>query len=180
MQDLIDQLVAKTKKGMTDDEISDVTRLREESTTAHQCIDICFKADDHLKENVSVIDNHATRDNTIQFLVSTKDKTIHGQNRGYGFRIGQIGGHLSYESVQQLSTDVSRISIPNAASEVAMPTHIPSNPQDTVKRGSAQDRHSVRSRSTKDVSEPAVGSKTVSRPDQVKHNSSQKRSSSEL
>lgn len=124
MQDIMDKLVAKQRTVMNQDEVAELNRLREEWTTARQCRDICSKADQNLKENITVIDNHATGDETVQFLVSTSQKTIHGKNRGYGFRIRQVGGHLSDESVQQMSRDISRISMtayeaerPRSASE---------------------------------------------------------------
>lgn len=110
MQDLIDQLVAKSSVAMTPDEALNLARLRDEWTTLRQCRDICSKADQHLKENISIIDNYATGDDTVQFLVSTGEKTIHGKNRGYGSRIRQVGGHLNDQSVQQLSRDISSIS----------------------------------------------------------------------
>jgi hypothetical protein len=111
MHDVINRLVAQSKPGMAQDEFADLERLREEWSTARQCMDICTKADHNLKENISIIDNSATGDETVQFLVSTSDKTIHGKNRGDGFRIRQIGGHLSDESLQQLSRDIATISV---------------------------------------------------------------------
>lgn len=110
MQDLIEQMMAKSHTAMTQDEVTELSRLQEEWKTARQCIGICSKADNHLNENVSIIDNHATGDESVQFLVSTSEKTIHGKNRGFGSRIRQVGGHLSDDSVQQLSRDISRIS----------------------------------------------------------------------
>ena len=114
MKDLIDRLVTKSKTAMTsDDELADLVRLREEWETARHCRDICSKADMHLRESSSTIDNYATGD-AIQFMVSTDGKTIHGRNRGLGWRTRQVGGHLSDASVQQLSRDWSSISFQNA------------------------------------------------------------------
>jgi hypothetical protein len=80
IKDLIDQLVTKLKPAMTSEEdLADLVRLREECETARQCMDICSKADIHLKENISTIDKYATG-NAIQFMVSTDGKTIHGTN----------------------------------------------------------------------------------------------------
>jgi hypothetical protein len=111
MQDLIDRLLTKSKKAMSsEEEIADLARLREEWETARQCIDICSKADTHLKENASTIENYATGDETIQFLVSTDGKTVHGKNQGFGWRTRQVGGHFSDTSLQQLSRDISSIS----------------------------------------------------------------------
>ncbi|KAF2245144.1 hypothetical protein BU26DRAFT_568440 [Trematosphaeria pertusa] len=64
-----------------------------------------------LKENISVIDNHATGNEPVQFLVSNGQKTIHGKNRGYGDQIKQIGGHLSDQSIQKISGDFLQMSV---------------------------------------------------------------------
>jgi hypothetical protein len=113
MKDLIDRMVIKSKTAMTsEEELADLIRLREEWETARQCVNICSKADIHLKENISTIDNYATGD-AIQFMISTDGKTIHGKNRGLGWRTRQVGGHLSDASLQQLSRDMSSISFKN-------------------------------------------------------------------
>ena len=104
MEGLIEQL--KTKMG-SEDVAAELALLQEEWGTARQCIDICSAAE----QNISYIDNYATGDDSIQYLVSTKGKTIHGRNRGYGLRTKQVGGHLSDESLQQISRDLARSSI---------------------------------------------------------------------
>ncbi|KAH5597819.1 hypothetical protein HBI45_167730 [Parastagonospora nodorum] len=86
-------------------------KLKGEWTAARQLQDICTKADRHLKENISVIDNHATGDDAVQFLVSNSQKTIHGKNRGYGDQIRQLGGHLSDQSIQKVSGDFLQMSL---------------------------------------------------------------------
>jgi hypothetical protein len=117
MKDLIDRMVTKSKRAMTsEEELADLVRLREEWETARQCMDICSRADIHLKENVSNIDNYATGD-AIQFMISTDGKTLHGRNRGLGWRTRQVGGHLSDVSLQQLSRDMSSISFHNTGNE---------------------------------------------------------------
>lgn len=111
MKDLMTRILAKSNSTMTsDDDIADLARLQEEWETARQCVHICSKADGHLKENVTVVDNYATGD-AIQFMVSTDGNTVHGKNRGYGWRTRQVGGHLSDATVVQLSKDMSRINI---------------------------------------------------------------------
>jgi hypothetical protein len=113
MKDLIDRMVIKSKTAMTsEEEFVDLVRLREEWETTRQCVNICSKADIHLKENISTIDNYAMGD-AIQFMISTDGKTIHGKNRGLGWRTRQVGGHLSDVSLQQLSRDMSGISFQN-------------------------------------------------------------------
>lgn len=133
MKDLIDRLVTNSKTAMTsEEELADLVRLREEWETARQCIDICSKADIHLNENISTIENYATGD-AIQFMVSTDGKTIHGKNRGLGWRTRQVGGHLSDASVQQLSRDMSSIGFQNTGKEVPAPQGNPlSVPDDRV------------------------------------------------
>lgn len=111
MQDVLDRIVAKSNRATTQDDTAFLAKLQEEWTTARQCRDICFKADQHLKENISVIDNHATGDETVQFLVSSSQKTIHGKNRGYGVQIKQLGGHLSDQSIQKISGDFLKMTL---------------------------------------------------------------------
>ncbi|RFU36254.1 hypothetical protein B7463_g75, partial [Scytalidium lignicola] len=108
MKDLIDRLVVKSKTAMSSEEDHiDLLRLRDEWETARQCVEICSKADTHLKENVLVttIDNYSTGD-AAQVMVSTDGNTVHGKNRGLGWRSRQVGGHLSDISLQQLSRDM--------------------------------------------------------------------------
>ena len=109
MQDLTDRLLVKSKAAMTSEQdIMDLKRLQDEWQTAHQCMDICSKADTRLRENISNIHNYGTGD-ALQFMVSTNGKTINGTNRGLGWRTRQVGGHLSDASVQQLSRDMTNI-----------------------------------------------------------------------
>lgn len=111
MTDIIDRLIAKSKAvTASEEDFADLVKLRDEWDTARQCMDICSKADTHLKENVSTIDNYATGD-TIQFMVSTNGKTINGRNRGLGWRTRQVGGHLSDVSLQKLSGDFLSITL---------------------------------------------------------------------
>ncbi|OKL60273.1 hypothetical protein UA08_04514 [Talaromyces atroroseus] len=109
IQDVMDRMFAKSKSGMTSEEdIVDLTRLRDEWKTTRQCIDICSRADKHLKETVTTVENHGTGD-SIQFMISTNGQVIHGKNRGLGWRNRQVGGHLSDDSLQQLSRDMTSI-----------------------------------------------------------------------
>lgn len=111
MRDILGQIVSTSDGTMTQEDLKYLGRLREEWETARQGRDICIKADKHLKDDISVIDNHATGDDAVQFLVSNSQKTIHGKNRGFGDHIKQLGGHLSDESIQKVSGDFSQISI---------------------------------------------------------------------
>jgi hypothetical protein len=117
MNELIDQLVTKLQgTTISKEELANVARLRGELDATRQCMDICSKADIHLKETVSVISNYGTGD-TLQFMVSTKGKPLHGSNRGVGWRTRQVGGLLSDDSVQQLSRDMSSSRFQDAISE---------------------------------------------------------------
>lgn len=113
MQNVMNRMVTKSKTAMTsEEEHQDLTRLRDEWETPHKCMDICSKANDNLKENMSTIDNYATGD-ALQFMVSTTGQTINGKNRGLGWRTRQVGGHLSDVTIQQLSRDMTSINIRN-------------------------------------------------------------------
>lgn len=136
MQDLMDQLITKSKKVMNSEEdIAGLSRLRDEWDTARQCMDICSKADHRLKDNISIIDNYATGD-ALQYMVSTDGTIIHGKNRGLGWRTRQVGGHLSDASLQQISRDMTSNGIRNAATE-RLPSRddTPSAPNDGAATG---------------------------------------------
>ncbi|KAE9367305.1 hypothetical protein N431DRAFT_348649 [Stipitochalara longipes BDJ] len=109
MKDRMDRLVTKSKTIMTSEEdFADLVKLQEEWETTRQSREIFAKAEMHLKQNISTIENYATGD-AIQFMVSTDGNIIHGKNRGVGWRTRQVGGHLSDLSLQQLSRDMSSI-----------------------------------------------------------------------
>ena len=129
MKDIVDRMVAKTRSTTTsEDDATNLTRLHEEWETTRQCIDICAKANSHMKDNISVIENYATGD-AVQFMVSTDGKTLHGTNRGYGWRTRQLGGHLKDETIVQVSRDMATLNIPITGNYGADPrTHPPSGP----------------------------------------------------
>ena len=133
MKDIMDRLVSKSKTVITsNDEAADLARLQEEWETTRQSLNICFKADNHLKDNASTIDNYATGD-AVQFMVSTTGKIIHGKNRGMGWRTRQVGGYLSDASVQQLSRDMSRTSFHNTRNDSSpLRSHTSTAPQSAV------------------------------------------------
>lgn len=72
--------------------------------------------DHHANENITMIENDGTGDNW-QIMVSTNEKTIHGTNKGRGWRNRQLGGNLADESVQQISADMVSISLLNARND---------------------------------------------------------------
>jgi hypothetical protein len=117
MQDLLDRMLTKSRAAMTsEEEYADLARLKDEWETARQCMNICSKANNHLRENITNIENEGTGD-TLQFMVSTDGKVIHGKNRGLGWRNRQVGGQLSDASVQQISRDMTSIYIQNIENE---------------------------------------------------------------
>jgi hypothetical protein len=116
MRDVMDRLLAKSN---SDEDCQDLSRLRDEWETARQCLDICSRADSHLKENVSVIENHGNGD-SLQFMVSANGKVLHGKNRGLGWRNTQVGGYMSNQSVQQLSRDLAAIHTSHLRSELSI------------------------------------------------------------
>jgi hypothetical protein len=123
MQDVLDRMMSNSSATMTQEDTRYLVRLRKEWATARKCRDICVQADQHLKENISVIDNHATGNKAVQLLVSNSQKTIHGKNRGYGDQIKQLGGHLSDESIQKVSGDFLQM-IVHVPEERALPLHV--------------------------------------------------------
>ena len=141
MHDIIDRLMTKSRTTMTsEEEVADLARLREEWETARQSLDIYSKADNHLKQNISIIENYATGDETIQFLVSTNGKTIHGKNRGFGSKQRQLGGHLSDLSLQQISRDISHMSSHSMGENSPSPRdNTASTPADVVEKASSSD-----------------------------------------
>lgn len=107
MQEVMDQILAKSKRRVSSDEDTQVlSRLRDEWEAARQCLDICSHADSNFKESVSVIENYGTGD-ALQFMVSANGKVLHGKNRGMGWRSRQVGGYMSNGTIQQLSRDLT-------------------------------------------------------------------------
>ncbi|TXC06200.1 hypothetical protein FocTR4_00010869 [Fusarium oxysporum f. sp. cubense] len=101
----IDRLISRAKLTMSDLDAANLERLRNERNTTSELIRICRTADIRLQQKASVIENYATGDQTVQFLVSTNERTINGKNSGFGWAQRQIGGHMNDETVQQLSRD---------------------------------------------------------------------------
>lgn len=121
MREVMDRLLVKSKSAISSDEdAQDLSRLRDEWETARQCLDICSRADSHLKENVSIIENHGTGD-ALQFMVSANGKVLHGKNRGVGWRSRQVGGYISNESIQQISRDLAVMHTCHLKSETSTP-----------------------------------------------------------
>lgn len=164
MKDLTDHMVKKSKATMTSEEdVADLTRLQEQWEAAYQCIDICSKANEHLKENVSTIDNYGVGD-AVQFLVSTNGKVIHGKNRGLGWRTRQVGGYLSDNAIMQISRDMTTINLKATGREAhSSGNDTQSVPDDSAETGQASEfneRHGRGVRLAPKVSPDVVTSPT--------------------
>lgn len=106
---LFGRLMDRSKTANTsEEERADIARLRDELAATRQGMEICSRAQEHMKGDVSTIDNYATGD-AVQFMVSTSEKTIHGKNQGLGWRTRQVGGHISDESLQQIARSLTSI-----------------------------------------------------------------------
>jgi hypothetical protein len=119
MRGLMDRLVEKTKTNLrSPDDVADLSRLQEEWNATRQCMGIFSKADQYLEQTTSTIDNYGLGD-AVQFMVSTDGKTIRGTNRGLGWRTRQVGGHMSNDTVQQLSRDMTALLVRNVRTETS-------------------------------------------------------------
>lgn len=100
----------------SDQDRADLARLRDEWEATRHSIEICDRASEHLKDNVSTIDNYAVGD-AVQFMVSTNGKTIHGTNRGLGWRTRQVGGHIGEEALKEIAQSLTSLvtPVPDAA-----------------------------------------------------------------
>jgi hypothetical protein len=162
---LFDRLMSKLDTASASQETAaDISRLREEWESTRKSMDILSKAGNHLEKNISIIENHATGD-AVQIMVSANGKTLHGTNRGLGWRTRQIGGYLDNETVRQISRDMATISIRNADDK--RPPSRGETPTISDDKG-ATERHSqfmeqygkgfkLTSKSTSDISSPPTG-----------------------
>jgi hypothetical protein len=127
MQDILDQMMSESSATMTQEDTRYLARLREELAAARKCRDICVQANHHLKENIDVIDNHATGNKAVQLLVSNSQETIHGKNCGYEARMGRIGGYLSDQSIREVSDRYLQMSIAKYREGLSQ-THLNTSP----------------------------------------------------
>ncbi len=109
MQDAVYRLLSQSKSTTCSEKDEQVLgRVQDEWNAARQYLDICSKADNHMKENVRVLDNHGSGD-SLQSMVSIKDVILHEKMQAQGWRTRQVGGHISDASIQQLSNDFATI-----------------------------------------------------------------------
>lgn len=111
MQDILDRMMSNSSATLTQEDTRHLARLREEWETVRKCRDICSSANQHLKENISVINNHTTGNEAVQFLVSNSQQTIHNKNRGHRNQLRKIGGHFSDQSIHEAVRDYLQKSI---------------------------------------------------------------------
>jgi serine phosphatase RsbU (regulator of sigma subunit) len=135
-KDRLDRMVKKMKTGtVSEEEIADVERLQEEWEAVRQSLNIYSKAESHLRENISIIENEAISGDTIQYMASTDRTIINGKNRAAGWRTRQLGGHYDNTSFKQASQDLTRMHLHDGEVEDEfLQVNIPSAPdagQDT-------------------------------------------------
>ncbi|KAM5456901.1 hypothetical protein MaudCBS49596_001143 [Microsporum audouinii] len=146
MRDLMDRLLAKSRTGMTSGEdTADLERLRDEWETTRQMMEIWSKAESHLNENIGKFENHATGD-AVQFMVSTNGKTMHGMNRGLGWRTRQVGGYISDDAVIQISRDMASFNLQNTGTKDQGPSSQRITPITPTNDGIEGDRGSTYSK----------------------------------
>ncbi|KAL7936458.1 hypothetical protein V8C35DRAFT_295543 [Trichoderma chlorosporum] len=110
---LFSRLTEKMKaSSSTPEEAADIARLRDEWESTFESMNILSKAGSYFENETSVIENHATGD-AHQIMVATDEKTLHGVNRGLGWRSRQIGGRMNDETVRQLSRDMVTVTYKN-------------------------------------------------------------------
>ena len=136
---LFDRLMSKLDiTSASQENAADIARWREELMSTRKSMDILSTASSHLEKNITIIENHATGD-AVQIMVSANGKTLHGTNRGLGWRARQIGGYLDNETVRQISRDMVTISIQNTDNKEPPPQ----GETPTVSDGKGRDgRHS--------------------------------------
>jgi hypothetical protein len=145
MVDVVDRLIATSKSSTTSEEdIADMTRLRDEWQAARQSIEVCSRAGSFMKANVSTIENDATGNENTQYLVSTNGKALHGKNKGHGHKNTQFGGYMSDVSLQVVTRTIFAINL-ETSDEAACSSHDDASlsPDDIVEQPNVnfQERH---------------------------------------
>lgn len=96
----------------------EIIRLKDEWESTQRQKEILSKASRKLEETVSVIQNRATG-NAIQVMVSVDGKPLHGTNEATGPNIGQAGGNMSNETVQQIMQGMVKVALASYENERA-------------------------------------------------------------
>lgn len=112
MNTLIGRMANLAKTGCASVKDTDeLMRIQNEIEMNREFLDICFRADRQAKEKISQIDNYATGDDNLQFLVSTDGKVIAGKNRLFGSRTQQLGGHIDGITLRHITQPNANIGI---------------------------------------------------------------------
>lgn len=85
-----------------------IAHIRKEWVFARESMNALALASRCLEQRTN-IENFATGD-AVQFMVSTKGKTLYGNNRSVGWRAKQVGGYVEDETVKELSRNLSGVS----------------------------------------------------------------------
>jgi hypothetical protein len=111
LQDTTTRLLSQsnTTTSSNNDE-RDLARLQDVCITARRCLDICSKADSHLKDNANVIEDSRPGEGS-KIMVTTHDELFQTKARAYSWRTRQLDGRLSDETVQRLSRDITTINM---------------------------------------------------------------------
>ena len=109
-RELFTRLMNRSTAVITSDNREDLARLRDEWEATRQSMQICAQAYERLHDNVSTMDKSLT-DDAVQFIVSTGEKTIHGHNRGLGWRTRQFGGYVDEEALQEFARSLTSITV---------------------------------------------------------------------
>ncbi len=115
--DLFDRLLDKTRTAVASEEDHAIlSMLRDQRNEIQRSMEVCAKANEHLREEVATIENYtienyATGD-AIQLMVSINDKPIHGKNRGTGWCTRQLGGYVDKGSLRNAIRSFSNVMIP--------------------------------------------------------------------
>ncbi|EXA30551.1 hypothetical protein FOVG_18080 [Fusarium oxysporum f. sp. pisi HDV247] len=110
-QKVYERINAGSSTAVSPDDKLLLDNLNDEADALRRSLNLCSNIDTYLEEKISNIENHAEGDDTIQFMVSTDGKPLHGKNHGVGSRLKQAGGHFKEQSLQQISQDFTTISL---------------------------------------------------------------------
>ncbi|KAH8700713.1 hypothetical protein BGW36DRAFT_293155 [Talaromyces proteolyticus] len=124
-QDVLAWLLVLLGKGLgsqKDQDLAVLTRLRDEWEAVQQCINMCSKADSHLKNDIMTTENYGTGD-VLQFVFCTSDMIIHGRIQGFGWKTRRVGGCLNNNLLQEMSRNMTTINIREPANSELSSQH---------------------------------------------------------
>jgi hypothetical protein len=102
MRFYMNRLVTKSKAGpISDEDSADLERIQEIWAITNEALNVCTKAEGHMLENVSSIQNIA-KGEAIQYLASTQGVPFNGKNVSSGKKAKQFGGYPKDESLKEI------------------------------------------------------------------------------